>query len=55
MGILTNVILTWLFPKIITSENDVPDLNQIKSIIEKVGQFDIEMNNDELKMICYKI
>lgn len=44
-----------VFPKIVTSENDVQDLNQIKSIIEKVGQFDIEMNDDELKMICYKI
>lgn len=44
-----------VFPKIVTSENDVQDLNQIKSIIEKVGQFDIEMNDDGLKMNCYKI
>lgn len=44
-----------VFPKIINSENNIQDLIQIKSIIGKLGQFDIEMNDDELKIICYKI
>ncbi|WP_262149109.1 hypothetical protein [Chryseobacterium foetidum] len=44
-----------VFAKIVSSENDIQDLNQIKSIIEKIGQFDIEINDVELKLICYKI
>ncbi|KQT16415.1 hypothetical protein ASG31_12930 [Chryseobacterium sp. Leaf404] len=44
-----------IFPKIVSSENDIQDLNQIKSIIKKNGQFDIEINHVELKLICYKI
>lgn len=44
-----------IFPVIISSENNIQDLIQIKSFIEKTGQFDIEMNDVELKLICYKI
>jgi hypothetical protein len=44
-----------IFPKINSSENDVQYLNQLKSIIDKIGQFDVEMNDVELKLICYKI
>ncbi|AYN00215.1 hypothetical protein [Chryseobacterium sp. 3008163] len=42
-----------IFPKIVDS-NNIQNLEEIKLIIEKVGQFYLEINEDELKLICYK-
>lgn len=42
-----------IFPKIVDS-NNIQNLEEIKLIIEKVGQFYLEIDEDELKLICYK-
>ncbi|MCI3937762.1 hypothetical protein MQX03_11155 [Chryseobacterium aahli] len=42
-----------IFPKIVDS-NNIQNLEEIKLIIEKVGQFYLKINEDELKLICYK-
>lgn len=42
-----------IFPKIVDS-NNIQNLAEIKLIIEKVGQFYLEIDEDELKLICYK-
>lgn len=41
------------FPKIVDS-NNIQNLEEIKLIIEKVGQFYLEIDEDEIKLICYK-
>jgi hypothetical protein len=43
-----------IFPKIIDS-NNTQNLEQIKLIIEKAGQFYLDGDENELKLICYKI
>ncbi|SHL97416.1 hypothetical protein [Chryseobacterium polytrichastri] len=43
-----------IFPKLIDSTN-IQDLENIQLIIEKIGQFHLEMDENELKLICYKI
>ncbi|MGO4709207.1 hypothetical protein AB4Y90_08825 [Chryseobacterium sp. 2TAF14] len=43
-----------IFPKIIDSKNNVQDLEDIKLNIEKIGHFFFELNENELKLICYK-
>lgn len=42
-----------IFPKIVDS-NNIQNLEEIKLIIEKVGSFNIEIDKDELKLVCYK-
>lgn len=42
-----------IFPKIVDS-NNIQNLEEIKLIMEKVGQFYLEINEGELKLICYK-
>ena len=42
-----------IFPKNVDS-NNIQNLEEIKLIIEKVGQFNLEIDEDELKLICYK-
>jgi len=42
-----------IFPKIVDS-NNFQNLEEIKLIIEKVGRFNIEIDKDELKLVCYK-
>lgn len=42
-----------IFPKIVDSDN-IQNLEEIKLIIEKVGQFYLEIDENELKLICYK-
>lgn len=44
-----------IFPKIIDSKNGIQNLEEIQLIIEKIGHFSLEMDTDELKLICYKI
>lgn len=41
------------FPKTI-DENTTQDLEKILTIIQNVGQFCLEADEDELKLICYK-
>ncbi|WBV61767.1 hypothetical protein PFY12_06495 [Chryseobacterium camelliae] len=43
-----------IFPKIVDSDNS-QDLEQIKLTIEKTGQFCLESDEHELRLICYKI
>ncbi|WP_346986533.1 hypothetical protein [Chryseobacterium sp. POE27] len=43
-----------IFPKIADSDH-AQDLEQIKSIIEKVGKFCFEIDEHELKLICYRV
>lgn len=43
-----------IFPKIIDSKNTVQNLGGIKSIIEKIGHFSLELNENGLQLICYK-
>ncbi|MCD1116080.1 DUF6678 family protein [Chryseobacterium turcicum] len=43
-----------IFPKIIDSKNVIQNLEEIQLIIEKIGHFSIELNEDNLKLICYK-
>lgn len=42
-----------IFPKIVDS-NNIQNLEEIKLIIEKVGRFNIKIDKDELKLVCYK-
>lgn len=42
-----------IFPKIVDS-NNIQNLEEIKLIIEKVGQFYLEIDENELKLVCYK-
>ena len=43
------------FPKTINEENNVKqDLVQIAELINSVGQFSLEIDENELKLICYK-
>jgi len=44
-----------IFPKIIDSKNNVQNLEEILLIIENIRHFSLEMDIDELKLICYKI
>ncbi|MBD3902990.1 hypothetical protein NAL32_08590 [Chryseobacterium sp. Ch-15] len=44
-----------IFPKIIDSKNNIQNLEEIQLIIEKIGHFSLELDTDELKLICYKI
>ncbi|WP_175623226.1 hypothetical protein [Chryseobacterium schmidteae] len=44
-----------IFPKIIDSKNNVQNLEEIQLIIETIGHFSLELDEDELKLICYKI
>ncbi|MEN4759009.1 hypothetical protein ABEG63_01600 [Chryseobacterium sp. C39-AII1] len=43
-----------IFPKFIDS-NNIQNLEKIKLIIEKIGQFYFESDENELKLTCYKI
>lgn len=42
-----------IFPKNVDS-NNIQNLEEIKLRIEKVGQFNLEIDEDKLKLICYK-
>lgn len=42
-----------IFPKVI-SPNTNQDLKRISDIIKNAGEFDLEFNENELKLICYK-
>lgn len=42
-----------IFPKTIDSQKN-QDLDRISTLIKQVGEFDLELSNDELKLICYK-
>lgn len=42
-----------IFPKIV-DYNNIQNLEEIKLIIEKVGSFNIEIDKDQLKIVCYK-
>lgn len=42
-----------IFPKIINPSTN-QDLNRISAIIKNVGEFDLELDENELKLICYK-
>lgn len=43
-----------IFPKIIDSKNSIQNLEEIQLIIEEVGQFYLEIDDNELKLFCYK-
>jgi len=43
-----------IFSKIIDSKNNVQNLEEIQLIIEEVGQFYLEIDDNELKLFCYK-
>ncbi len=44
-----------IFPKIIDSNNNLKqDLEQIKELINNVGQFSLDMNEERLKLTCYQ-
>ncbi|SEQ05511.1 hypothetical protein SAMN04488097_1163 [Epilithonimonas lactis] len=42
-----------IFPKVISPDTN-QDLNRISAIIKNVGEFDLESNENELKLLCYK-
>ena len=42
------------FPKHIDETNSMQNLDEIEKIILSVGQFEIEKDENELKLICYK-
>ncbi len=42
-----------IFPKIVDS-NNIQNLERIKLIIENVGQFYLQIDENELKLFCYK-
>lgn len=42
-----------IFPKIINPSAN-QDLNRISAIIKNVGEFDLELDENELKLVCYK-
>jgi len=44
-----------VFPKIIDPKNQiVQDLNEIKKLIDDVGQFSLVIDSYKIKLICYK-
>jgi len=44
-----------IFPKIVDSKNDIKqDLNQIEELIKTIGQFNLDINDERLKLQCYK-
>ena len=44
-----------IFPKIIDSNKNITqDLNEIEKLINSVGKFSLEINNNSLKLNCYK-
>lgn len=43
-----------LFPKIIDSQRN-QDLDKISTLIKQVGEFGLELGDEELKLICYKL
>ena len=44
-----------IFPRVIDLQNNVEqDLEQILKLINNIGQFDLDLNENSLKLICYK-
>lgn len=44
------------FPRVIDFENNVEqDLEQIMKLITDVGQFNLDLNDNTLKLTCYKV
>ncbi|WP_157821899.1 hypothetical protein [Tenacibaculum sp. Bg11-29] len=44
-----------IFPRIVNSENESSqDLNEIKNLINSAGQFFLEIDENKIKLICYK-
>ena len=44
-----------IFPRVIDLDNNVEqDLEQIMKLLTNVGQFDLELNENSLKLTCYK-
>lgn len=42
------------FPKHIDKPKSIQNIDEIEKIILSVGQFEIEKNQNELKLVCYK-
>lgn len=44
-----------IFPRVIDIDNNVEqDLEQIMKLLTNIGQFDLELNENSLKLTCYK-
>ena len=43
-----------IFPKVIDSQTNL-DLDRIFTLIKEVGEFYLELDENELKLVCYKI
>ena len=44
-----------IFPKVIDREAQLEqDLDQIKELIKSVGQFSLDIDDDRIKLICYR-
>ena len=55
-GVLSFKEIEYLvFPRVIDSENNIEqDLEQIMNLITDIGQFDLDLNENSLKLTCYK-
>lgn len=54
-GVLSFKEIEYLvFPRVIDSENNIEqDLEQIMNLITNIGQFDLDFNENSLKLTCY--